>query len=293
MQSMSEKDFECLASTGVNAPENQEHANANSQAEVEKRATLGQVSCTGPIVMVTARTVLAVVAQAIVAFIYVLRRDPSPWRAAAPWWSIYGTLVDIGCLALMARFTRSEGIGLRDLIRKIRLRWGRDIFVGIGCLLLIFPFFGVGAQLGSKLLYGSMQPNLYPGLLAARVLPLWAVIYSLSAFWIIWSPTEEMTYLAYALPRLQALSGRWWIAVPVVAFWGALQHSFIPLILDWHYVAWCFLAFFPKVIVFLLIYLRTRRLPLLIVGTLADGNSCGLDNGQVLNGLGRPKERAG
>jgi hypothetical protein len=75
MQSMSEKDVECLASTGVNAPENQEHANANSQAEVEKRATLGQVSCTGPIVMVTARTVLAVVAQAIVAFIYVLRRD--------------------------------------------------------------------------------------------------------------------------------------------------------------------------------------------------------------------------
>lgn len=248
----------------VNASENQEHASANSQAEVEKRAALGRVSWTGPLVMVTGRTVLAVIAQAIVAFIYVLRHHPSPWKAAAPWWTIYGTLVDIGCLMLMTRFTRSEGIGLRDLIGKIRLRWGRDVFVGIGWFLLIFPFFGVGGPLASILVYGSTQPNLYPGLLAARVLPFWAVIYSLSAWWIIWSPTEEMTYQAYALPRLQALSGRRWIAILVVAFWWGLQHSFFPLILDWHYVAWRFLAFFPGATVFLLVYSWTRRLPPLI-----------------------------
>jgi uncharacterized membrane protein len=143
----------------VNPPANQEHPIANSQAEVEKRATLGQISWAGTLVMVTGRTVLAVVAQAIVAFIYVLRHNPSPWRASAPWWSIYGTLVDIGCLALMARFTRSEGIGLRDLIGKITPRWGGDVFVGIGWFLLIFPFFMVGAPLSSKVVYGSTQPN--------------------------------------------------------------------------------------------------------------------------------------
>jgi len=85
-------------------------------------------------VVVTGRTVLAVAAQALVACVYVLRHDPSPWQAAAPWWSVYGTLVDIGCLALMARFTRSEGIGLRDLIGRIELHWGHDVFVGIGWL---------------------------------------------------------------------------------------------------------------------------------------------------------------
>lgn len=253
-----------LVSVWQDPPATQEPASSNSQAEVEKRATLGQVSWAGPLVMVTGRTVLAVLAQGIVAFVYMLRHNPSPWRAAAPWWSIYGTLVDIGCLALMARFTRMEGIGLGDLIGKIRLRWGHDVFVGVGWLLLIFPFFMVGAPLASKLAFGSTQPNLYPGLLAGRALPLWAVIYSLSAWWIIWSPTEEMTYQAYALPRLQALSGRWWIAVLVVTFWWALQHSFIPLILDWHYVVWRFFAFLPGVTVFLLIYLSTRRLPPLI-----------------------------
>jgi hypothetical protein len=37
----------------------------------------------------------------------------------------------------------------------------------------------------------------------------------------IWSPTEEMTYQAYALPRIQALSRRAWVAVVVVGFWWA------------------------------------------------------------------------
>jgi hypothetical protein len=237
----------------------------NSQAEIQKRVALRQISWAGPLVVVTGRTVLAVVAQGIVALIYVLRHDPSPWQRAAPWWTIYGTLVDIGCLALMERFTRAEGIRLRDLVGRIRLRWGRDIFAGIGLFLLIFPFFMVGALLGSKLIYGSSQPNLYPGLLAGRALPLWAVIYSLGVWWVIWSPTEEMTYQAYALPRIQALSGRRWIAVLVVAFWWTLQHSFFPLILDWHYMAWRFLAFLPGVTVFILVYLLTRRLPPLIV----------------------------
>jgi uncharacterized protein len=249
----------------VTPPASEELALANSQAEIEKRLVLGQVSWTGPLLLVTSRTVLAVVAQAIVAFIYVLRRNPSPWQAATPWWSIYGTLVDIGCLALMMRFTRSEGIGLRDLLGRIRLRWGGDVFIGIGCFLLVFPFFIAGASLGSKLIYGSSQPNLYPGLLAARGLSLWAIVYSLSVWWLVWSPTEQMTYQAYALPRILALSGRKWIAILVVAFWWTLQHSFFPLILDWHYMAWRFLAFLPGVIVFTLVYLLTRRLPPLIV----------------------------
>ena len=247
----------------VNAKSTAAIVAGNSLAEIEKRVALGQVSWAGPLLVLTGRTVLAVVAQAIVAGVYLLRGDPTPWRAAAPWWTVYGTLVDIGCLLLMARFMRGEGIGFRDLIGKIR--WGRDLLVGVGWFFLVFPFFWFGASFGSKLVWGTTQPDLYPGLLAMRVLPLWAVIYSVSVWWIIWSPTEEMTYQAYVLPRIRALSGRWWITIPLVAFWWALQHSFFPLILDWHYVAWRFLAFLPGVIVFTLIYARTRRLPPLIL----------------------------
>jgi hypothetical protein len=171
--------------------------------------------------------------------------------------------VDIGCLALMTWLTRAEGIRLRDLLGRIRLRWGRDIFIGIGCL-LVFPFFMAGASFGSKLVYGSTQPNLYPGLLAVRSLPIWATVYSLSAWWLVWSPTEQMTYQAYVLPaswRCLGVSGspfRWWLSVDAPT-------QLFPLILDWHYIAWRFLAFLPGVVVFTLIYLLTRRLPPLIV----------------------------
>ena len=186
-------------------PRSQPLPAANSQAEVDKRAALGQILWAGPLAAVSARTVLMILAQASVAGFYLLLHHPSPWRAAAPWWSVYGTLVDIGCLALMAGFLRSEGIRLRDLIGSIRLRGGRDLFVGIGWLALALRFFTLAAQLGSKGVYGSTQPYLYPGLLAGRSLPSWAVIYSLSMWWIVWSPTEEMTYQAFALPRIQAL----------------------------------------------------------------------------------------
>ena len=176
-----------------------------------------------------------ILAQAVVALKYGVRGHPSPWNAAAPWWTVYATLVDIGCLALMLKFTRAEGIRLRDLIGPIRLRRGNDIALGIVCYLIFVPSFTFPGLLASKLVFGTTHPSMYPGLLTARNLPLWAVVYSVSLWWLIWSPTEEMTYNGYALPRIQSLTGSKPIAVLIVAFWWAIQHSFIPFILDWKY----------------------------------------------------------
>jgi len=204
-------------------------------------------------------------AQALAACVLWLHNHTWSWNAAAKWWSVYGTLVDLGCLLLMRVCVRNESIRLRNLIGPIRLRWGRDLFLGIGCLLLIFPVFALAFPAASRLVYGSSQPEMYPGLLGARTLSLWGAIYSLSVFLLVWSPTEEMTYNGYSLPRLEVLCGNRWVALAMVGFWWALQHSFIPFILDWRYVEWRFIAFLPGVLAFSLIYLRLRRLPPLIV----------------------------
>jgi len=225
----------------------------------------GQITWLGPFTVVLGRPVFFVLAQAVAAGIFVLRHDPAPWRAAAPWWTVYGNLADLGCLALMIHFTRREGLRLRDLVGRIRWRWGLDLFIGIGLLLVVFPAFDVVAKPSSLIAFGSPHPYLYPGLLAGRALPLWAMIYSLSVWLLIWTPTEEMTYQGYALPRVHGLTGRWWMAVLLVSFCWALQHSFIPVILDWHYMAWRFLAFWPAMAVMTLLYLWLRRLAPLIV----------------------------
>ena len=244
---------------------NEEPASANSQAEIERRVRQGQVSWAGPLIVMTGRSFFMIVAQALVAVIYWLRGNPSAWNAAAPWWTVYATLVDMGCLALMVKFTRPEGIRLRDLIGRVRLRRGYDILLGIAFFVVFLQIFSFPGLVASKLVFGSAHPAMYPGLLAARSLPYWAVIYSLSIFWLVWSPTEEMTYNGYVLPRIRALTRRTWFAVPLVGFWWALQHSFIPFILDWRYVVWRFLFFLPGAVIIALIYLQIRRLSPLIL----------------------------
>ncbi len=243
----------------------------NSQAEVERRLAVGQITWVGPLLVLTGRSVFIIMAQAITAGILALQHRPSPWQAAAPWWTVYGTLADIGCLWLMAKFARREGLRLRDLVGEIRWRRGRDFFVGVGWFLVIFWFFLLAGAPAARLVFGSFQPQMYPGLLTVRVLPLWGIVYSLSLWWLIWSPTEEMTYQGYVLPRIYALTGSWWLAALVVSFWFGLQHSFVPLVLDWRYVAFRFLGFWPGAMAFALVYLRTRRLaPLIVAHWLMD-----------------------
>ncbi|HXX99786.1 MAG TPA: CPBP family glutamic-type intramembrane protease [Candidatus Limnocylindrales bacterium] len=238
---------------------------ANSQAQIEHRLHEGRIGWVGPLLVLTGRSVFMIFAQGIVAGIYLLRGHPSPWNAAAPWWTVYGTLVDLGCLALMAKFTRPEGIRLRDLIGQVRLRWGYDLILGVACFVVFVLAFSFPGFLASKLVFGTTQPALYPGLLAERRLPFWAVIYSFGIWLPIWSPTEEMTYNGYVLPRIQALTSSKTVSVMLVGFWWALQHCFIPFILDWKYVVWRFLFFLPGVLIGSLIYLRIRRLAPLIL----------------------------
>lgn len=211
------------------------------------------------------------VAQAIFALVFSVKGNPIPWRAAAPYWTVYGTLVDIGCLLLLRRFARTEGTTIRELIGPIHWRHARDLFLGLGYFLLVFPLFLAGGILCGWLLYGTFRADPVPGILSARVLPTWAILYSCSFWWMIWSPTEEITYQGYVLPRIEALSGRRWVAVSLVAFWWALQHSFLPFIPDWRSSLWRFLAFVPGVFGIILIYLRTRRLaPLILAHWMMD-----------------------
>jgi Type II CAAX prenyl endopeptidase Rce1-like len=241
-----------------------DRASANSVDEIHARIPSRQVTWAGPLLVVSARTVLLLLFQALAAALLAFRHVPYPWVSAGKWWTVYGTLVDLGCILLMWRFMRREGIGFRDLVGRVRWRWGRDIFVGLGWFAMTFPILGICLPLSARLIYGTWFPYFDHGAVVAS-LPRWAALYTLFVWWVIWSPTEEITYQAYALPRLQALTNRPFLAVLFVAFWWALQHCAVPLVLDWRYPIWRVLATFPGVLTFLLVYHRTRRLPPLIL----------------------------
>lgn len=236
----------------------------NALAPIKARVADGCISWTGPLILVVTRPVLFLTIQALLALVLLAMHKPAPWRAAGAWWNVYGTLVDLGCLIGLRYFTRKEGIGLRDLIGPIRMRHWRDVFLGLGYFLLIFPLFIAGGYLMQVLLWGSAAKAPIAYLIQAHSLPLWATAYSLTIWWFISSPTEEATFQGYALPRLQALTGRTWIAATIVGVCWAAQHSVLPFMPDWRFVLYRFFAFLPGVVAMMVIYLRTRRLTPLI-----------------------------
>lgn len=226
----------------------------NSKAKLQERLQAGRITWAGPIILVFARLIFAVLAQALVSGLFMLKGHPTPWQAAAPWWPVYGTLIDIGSLVLLARLARKEGIRLIDLISFQRQRLGRDLLLGMGLGVLMVTLLIVGGIIFGPLIYGAS-----PAPIPFSPLPLWGALYALLVWPIIWAIAEEMTYQGYALPRLEVLSGHSWVAIIIVGFGWALQHSALPLMPDLRWALFRFASALP-IAVFLIFYLRTRRL---------------------------------
>jgi membrane protease YdiL (CAAX protease family) len=237
----------------------------SSSVDASARINVVQTAWTGPLTVLFARTGFCILAQVLVTLILAWQRSPDPLRAGTAWWPVTGTLVDLGCLFLLVRFTRQEGIRLADLIGLDKSKLKKDLLMGLGAFLL-FPIVMIsGAMLSGLLVYGSLQPALPPEVMA-KSLPLWAALYARLLWWPVWSVTEELTYNGYVLPRLRKLfGGRAWPAVIVVGLVWAVQHSFLPFIPDARVFLSLFLQMVPLTMVMQLVYLRFRRLPPVIL----------------------------
>jgi hypothetical protein len=240
-------------------------APVNARSQIEKRLAAGRISWTGPLLLLIARSTLWLALQSSLALVFLALHRPAPFRTAGHWWPLYANFGDLGCLLGMRYFTRKEGIRLRDLIGPIRLRWGSDLFLGLAILAVACPCAMAGSYLTQMLVYGSPAKTPAAFIMQAHALPMWATVYSLTVWWVIQSATEEMTYNGYVLPRLEAVTGRTWIAFSLVGFWWSVQHCMFPFIPDWRYVAYRSLMMVPIVLWCMLVYLRIRRLSPIIL----------------------------
>jgi hypothetical protein len=241
----------------------------NSREALLGRRETARLTWRGPALMLFARAALAVGAQAIVAGIFALRASPTPWHDSEPWLPVYGTLIDAGCLTLLWRLTRREGIRLFDLVGFERTRLMRDTLLGFALIPVSLAFIFGGVYGASWLVYGKLS-----GPYSFGPLPLAAAIYGVLVWPFIWGLTEQMTYNGYLVSRFQVLSRSTPLAVVVVAFAWSLQHSFVPLTFDVRFMTYRLLASVPNTVFQTLVYLRIRRLvPLAIGHALMDGAS--------------------
>lgn len=239
----------------------------NSKEALARRRDAGTLTWRGPALILFARTVFAVPAQAVAAGILALRGSPSPWLDAAPWFPLYASLIDAGCLAVLWRATRREGIRLFDLVGFERHRLARDVLLGLGIIPIGLALILAGTYGTGWLLFGEpAQPYFNDPL------PLAATLYGVVVFPILWGLTEQMTYNGYLLPRLQILSRSTALAVAFVAFVWSAQHAFMPTTLDPGYMAFRLISPLPFSIFQTLLYLRLRRLiPFIVAHALMDG----------------------
>jgi hypothetical protein len=180
---------------------------------------------------------------------------------------VYGTLIDAGCLVLLWRLTRREGIGLFALVDVARTRLVRDVMLGLALIPASLVFIFGGSFAAGWVVYGTVQP---PYLLGG--LPLPAALYGVLVWPFIWGLTEQMTYNGYLLPRFEVLSRSATAAIVVVAFVWSLQHVFMPVTSDARFMAYRLLASVPHSVFDTVLYLRLRRLlPLAIAHALMDG----------------------
>lgn len=237
----------------------------NSRQAIENRIAEGRIPSYGPFIMVAARPVFILIAQAIALLLLKLFDVQNAAVEIRNWWSVYGTLADLGCLGLLCWLTRREGIRIWDLIGFEKKRLKADVAIGLGIILLVFPIvvFGFG-QLAMLLIYGSTSPA-FPEGTFIRTLPLMAVLYSRLIWWPVWSATEELTYEGYSLPRMQVITKSTPLTVLIISFFYSIQHSFLALA-DFRYGLYMFVLFVPLTISLQLIYLRVRRLTPLILG---------------------------
>ena len=212
----------------------------NSRAAITERQEAGEIPWSGPVLMLLARSGLAIVAQGLVAIVLAVQGSASPWR---------------------------EGIRLIDLTGFDRKRFGRDVLFGLALippsLLLI-----LAGNYGSSLIaFGNLDA---PDILGP--LPLPAALYAVLVFPLVWGITEQATYNGYVLPRFQALSGSTAFAVAAVAFFWSFQHALMPLTFEPDFMLYRALAPIPFSAFQALLYLRIRRIvPFATAHWLMDG----------------------
>ena len=242
----------------------------NSFEAVQSRLAERRIPRWGPIAVLFSRTTFFLIAQGITFLLLKAFNVPNPSVAIRNWFSVYGTLADLGCLALLYYLTRREGIRLLDLIGFAKNKLKTDIPLGLAVFITIFPIamFGFG-RLALLITYGSLNP-VFPEGTFIRTLPLLAVLYSRILWWPLWSATEELVYNGYSLPRVVAMTKSPWISVVIVSFFYSIQHSFHS-IATFQHAAYMFLIFIPLTVGMALVYLKVRRLtPLIIAHWLMD-----------------------
>ncbi len=222
---------------------------------------------TAVLLFLPARSLFALIAQLIATAIAALTGSDDPWRTAAGWWMVYGTIADLLCLAALYWLMQREDGTIASLLRtgpgtlRRQLLWSPVYLLAMAAAIALAGAF-------TWLFYRGGNP---PQVALVQLSAI-AAIYAVVIWPALWAFTEQTTYLGFLFPRLEKIVGSTILAALLVAVFWALQHIFLPFLPDAAYlisrVGAAFIVAAATIAVFLI---GKRKLaPLILVHWIAD-----------------------
>ena len=216
-----------------------------------------------PWLMLPSRLALFAFWQMVLALVLVLLGTPNAWQASAAWWPVTAVLANLVCIGLLRSLYRQEGSNYWHIFRLQRQTIKTDLLILLGTLILAGPIAFLPNIWAGTWLFGAQQAALD---LFLQPLPMWGFVFAAILFPITIALAELPTYFAYCMPRLEAQTGRRWLAVLLPSLFLAAQHCTMPLIFNGRFIAWRFLMFLPFALFLgLLLRWRPQLLPYLVV----------------------------
>ncbi len=213
------------------------------------------------------RTLLFILFGAIIVGLFALLGNETPLQAAEKWWPFQAILSNIATYFILRMFMKKEGLTYLSIFNYEKGRKKRDALETLWLLVVGMIVGAIPLYLCAYLLLGTFR---LPTTMFQEI-PLWALIIALVVFPLSNAFVEIPTYLGYALPRIEAGTGKQWLAILLAGLALALQHIALPLVFDLPYMLWRFLSFLPLALVLALIYTRTKRLfPIVLAHFLMD-----------------------
>jgi len=215
-----------------------------------------------PWILLLSRTVLFALFQVMIAAALALSGSAAPWRASAGWWMISALLTNLVSIALLTWCFRQEKQRFFNYIPPVRKTFWKDLGLTLLLMAALMPLTVLPNQWLATWRFGSPETA---NAILFQPLPLWAGLVSL-LFPLTIAFAELPTYFGYVMPRLEKQLGSGWAAWALASFFLALQHTTLPLVLDWRFIVWRLGMFLPLAFLMgLSLKLRPQMFPYLMV----------------------------
>lgn len=178
------------------------------------------------------------------------------------WWSIVASIVNVITILILILICKKMNITYSKLINYEKGKTSINQIILITIIVLIFV--SIGMNIAGFICYGVIP---YAAPMMAKPIPVFLAIINFIILPITVPFAEDALYLGIGVNSFKNK----YLSIIIPAFIYALQHSFIPTLLDGKFIIYRFLCFLPLTIIFCIYYYRKRNpVPIMIGHTIVE-----------------------